>query len=105
MLRFVIVEVNRTGHAWNVDIVMGIAIIWDQSTACIIACKLNDIRVDLADRCKDRFAVWCLNNSLGLRNCCCGNLCVNAWINWYVASNNIKIDSVGASRVQIELLM
>ena len=60
MLRFVIVEVDWTDHAWNVDIVMGIAIICDQSTACIIACKLNGIWVDFADGSNDRFAVWCL---------------------------------------------
>ena len=77
---------DRTFNTRNVDIVMGISIIRDQSTSKVIACKLNGIRVDVADGSTNASSID-LNDGFSWRDCSGCKLRIDVRGSLYVASN------------------
>ena len=82
------------------DVVVGVAVVGNEGAAIVVAGKLNLIRVDVRDRGDDAFAVH-LDHSLGGRDSGGGKLGIGAVGGLNVASDETKLNAVGARRLNV----
>lgn len=78
-----------------VDIIVGVAIVWDQSASSFVASKFDFIGIDMIDRGNNWLAIN-LDNGLMWRNSGGSELWVNIPISLDVTSGDSKFDTMGA---------